>query len=258
MSKYTVLVTNDDGIDSFFLHVLVKALLKEFKVFVAAPMAEQSWIGRAISRNRTVHLTEYHEFDCPAWALDGTPSDCVNIAMGHLLEKKPDTVISGINIKHNITLPLLLSSGTLGGAIEGVSWGIPGIALSQDIPKSHPEHKVIRQNHGKTNDPALLQSIQYAADHASQFAKKCLSNTSPQDPFIVQNVNYPILKQPKTPEINTSPAHLPLGSLFKQETKTSYKFSYPTDLNPKIEKGTDLHALLNGFISITPIRIRNF
>src|SRR5690554_6084905 len=157
MSQKThVLVTNDDGIDSFFLRCLVEGLMESFRVTVAAPMGEQSWIGRALSRNREVHVAECEDFPCRAFALDGTPSDCVNIALGHLLQDDfPELVCSGINIGFNATLPLILSSGTIAGAIEGACWGLPALAFSHQIPPS--EYETLRQNHGQAKG-ALAES----------------------------------------------------------------------------------------------------
>ena len=84
------LVTNDDGIESAFLHRLVEALLPDFEVSVAAPAFEQSWIGRAISRHSEIEVIPglaYFSKDVQAWAIGGTPTDCVNIALGNLLRK---------------------------------------------------------------------------------------------------------------------------------------------------------------------------
>ena len=81
------LVTNDDGIESVFLHELVHALRSGgHELYVVAPKREQSWVGAAKSRNRPVHATAAdHELDCPTWIIDGTPSDGINIAVGHLV-----------------------------------------------------------------------------------------------------------------------------------------------------------------------------
>jgi 5'-nucleotidase len=127
--KPTVLLTNDDGIGTAFLHALVAACQTEgFAVKVAAPSGERSWIGRAFSRHREVTVTAYPGLGDEAWSIDGTPSDCVNIALSHLLKQKPDVVLSGLNIGFNATMPLCLSSGTIAGATEGTAWGIPAVA----------------------------------------------------------------------------------------------------------------------------------
>ena len=82
--KPTALLTNDDGINAAFLHALVAACVAEgFRVVVAAPSGERSWIGRAFSRHREVTLAEYPGLGEQAWSIDGTPSDCA-VSYTHL------------------------------------------------------------------------------------------------------------------------------------------------------------------------------
>ena len=118
-----LLVTNDDGIGSVFLHELVRALLAaDHEVFVVAPRVEQSWTGASKSRHRPVHSAEADAgLGCPTWIVDGTPSDSVNIGIEHLLPEKPEAVLSGINIGLNASLGFILGSGTVAGACEGPS-----------------------------------------------------------------------------------------------------------------------------------------
>lgn len=125
-----ILITNDDGIDSPFLLPLVETLAKAHELIVAAPAREQSWIGKAMSRRGSVDMQVRNDFPCQAYSLDGTPSDCVNIALGHLFTEKPDLAISGINIGHNAGLSFIASSGTIGGALEASLQNVPAIAAS--------------------------------------------------------------------------------------------------------------------------------
>src|SRR5213592_4401552 len=131
------LVTNDDGIDSVFLHELVFALRATgHELYVVAPKREQSWIGAAKSRNRPVPVEATDRgFGCPTWIVDGTPSDGINIAVGHLLPRTLpiDAVISGINVGLNASLGFIIASGTVAGAWEGALHGLPAIAFSQDM-----------------------------------------------------------------------------------------------------------------------------
>ena len=93
--KPHALVTNDDGIESAFLHRLVDALKDDFQVSVAAPAFEQSWIGRAISRRKeieAIHSPSIFPDKIDAWAINGTPTDCVNIALGNLIQTPVDIV----------------------------------------------------------------------------------------------------------------------------------------------------------------------
>lgn len=244
--KYKVLVTNDDGIDSFFLHTLVQALQREFEVFVAAPLAEQSWIGRAISRDKTVHMANYEKLDCCAWALDGTPSDCVNIALSYLLKEKPDFVVSGINITHNTGVPLILSSGTVGGAIEGIHWDIPSVATSLYIESE--QRPKIKAEHGYV-EGKIKESLENAAEHTVKFIHYFLQH--PPRSLVVYNINYPKHTSMDTAICKAPPARFCMGPLFTQETDASFKFSGKLMRDIKIEEGSDLDLVLKGFITVT-------
>ena len=168
--KPHALVTNDDGIESAFLHRLVDALVDKFQVSVAAPAFEQSWIGRAISRHEeieVIHSPSIFPDNVDAWAVNGTPTDCVNIALGNLIKTPVDIVLSGINIGYNISETLILSSGTIAGATEGAFWGLPAVAFSKCVPKHLFED--IRKSNGQT-DGDFTYSLIAAARHACLIA----------------------------------------------------------------------------------------
>ena len=184
-----LLVTNDDGIESVFLHELVRALLAAgHEPFVVAPKDEQSWIGAAKSRHRPVHsASSDFGLGCPTWVVDGTPSDCVNIAIDHLLPRGPDAVISGINIGLNAGLGFILGSGTVAGACEGALHGIPGVALSQTLPI--PAYDRLKLQGGRP-DPDVLSMLRISAGRAALIAPALAAQTLSRS-FIVHNVNFP-------------------------------------------------------------------
>lgn len=246
-NKAHVLVTNDDGIDSFFLRVLVDALVNRFRVTVAAPMGEQSWIGRAFSRNRDVHVAERDDLPCRAFALDGTPSDCVNIAMGHLVKDDPvDAVCSGINIGFNACTPLVLSSGTVAGAIEGAGWGLPALAFSHQVPDT--EYEYIRTHHGQASG-SLETSLRNAADHAGQFTEGFIGQEATRP--IVQNYNFPIGTTGETPVERTDLLPITLRPIFAKDTSATYRFQYPEEVKLQTEGPYDMPCLMRGHISHT-------
>lgn len=251
MATYRALVTNDDGIHSCFLHRLVEALLPNFTVYVAAPKKEQSWIGRAISRHSDIHVEKNNDFfpkEVEAWSLTGTPSDCVNIALGHLVPSPPDIVLSGINLGFNTTEILILSSGTIAGAIEGSLWDIPSIALSQSIPNElFPE---ISGNNGQT-DERFSSVIQASADKSAQLALETVQN--PPKKGTILNVNFPDTMHAETDIEITQPAKIHLGSLYEETDKDCFRFQYSEGKRLCKLTNSDRDALKRGNISISEL-----
>ena len=212
------LVTNDDGISSPFLHELVRALLAAgHSLAIVAPKTEQSWIGAAKSRNRPVHAQRAeHGLGCPTWIVDGTPSDCVNIALDHLLpaDFKPEGVVSGINVGGNCSLGFILASGTVAGAWEGVLHGLPAIAVSQEVSAKTYEHL---KEHGGSPDGELLASVRISAAHVARLAPGLLCDT-PRHSFIIHNLNFPFPCRPDTAVHRTVPARVHVPGLFSPST----------------------------------------
>ena len=173
-----LLVTNDDGIGSPFLRELVAALRAEgHETYVVAPVTEQSWTGASKTRHRPVKAGAVDRgFGCPTWMVDGTPSDCVNIALAHLLPAhgsapKVEGVVSGINVGFNCSLGFILASGTVAGAWEGALHGLPAMALSQDVSEEVYHHLKER---GGAPDGALLATLKISAAHAARLAGEVL------------------------------------------------------------------------------------
>jgi len=254
ISKPHLLVTNDDGIDSFFLRCLVEGLLEDFRLTVAAPMGEQSWIGRAMSRHREVHMAEYEDYPCRAFALDGTPSDCVNIALSHLVEDDPvNGVCSGINVGFNACTPIVLSSGTVAGAIEGAGWGLPAAAFSHQV--SNEEYEAVRKNHGR-GSAALERSLREAASHARRLMHQILEE--PVEQPIVHNLNFPVGVNADTPVEPTKPLPIRLLKLFERETPASFSFKYPVGQAFNLDGPYDMPCLLRGNISHSVFNLNAF
>jgi 5'-nucleotidase len=247
MPKPHALVTNDDGIESIFLHCLVETLLPAFEVTVAAPAFEQSWIGRAVSRHsevEVIHSPSIFPEGVDAWAISGTPSDCVNIALGNLMKQPPDIVLSGINIGFNTTETLILSSGTVAGAIEGALWGLPAIAFSKCIP--HHLFESIQSAKGHTEGD-FADSLATAAKHARRIALELLENPPPSG--TVANINFPASTRDDSPIEATVPAKIHLGSLYAETSPGKYSFRYSDGITLKPDPQSDRAALDRGSIS---------
>lgn len=247
------LVTNDDGIGSVFLHELVHALRAAgHKLFVVAPKHEQSWVGAAKSRGRPVHSACADcGFGCPTWIVDGTPSDAVNIAVGHLLPAgtEIDAVISGINVGFNASLGFIIASGTIGGAWEGALHGFPAIAFSQDLTRElYDELKAA----GDVPQPNLHAILKISAVHAARLAPELAAATERRS-FVVHNVNFPLPCRPDSQVKRTVPARVVVPGLFSpagDDGTHRLIFRHGDDLSPP-DLLTDRIALATGFISHT-------
>jgi 5'-nucleotidase len=121
-----ILVTNDDGVRSKGIQALAEALEPLGQVVVVAPTREVSAIGHALTLHHPLRLEHIRD---ATYALDGTPTDCVNIAVAAVLKGLPDLVVSGINRGLNVGDDVTYS-GTVSGAMEGALLGVPAIAVS--------------------------------------------------------------------------------------------------------------------------------
>ena len=248
-----LLLTNDDSIESPFLHELIHALRAAgHDLIIAAPKTEQSWIGCAKSRHREV-LSSFADrgFGCPTWIIDGTPGDCVNIALAHIIpaEAPVDAVVSGINIGRNASLGFILASGTIAGAWEGAIHGLPAIAFSLDL--SAEQFKALHAS-GLRPDADLLPVLKIAATRAAQLVPPLVAATPPRS-FIVHNVNFPNPCTTHTAVHRTVPARVVAPGLFGPAADNGthrFIFKHGDDLSPAAPL-TDRAAIEHGLISHT-------
>ncbi len=129
-----ILVTNDDGINSQGIAALVSALKEVASVIVMAPLGEQSAVGHALTMTLPLRVTDYHKNgEFFGYAVDGTPADCVKLALRTFLYEKglpyPDLVVSGINHGRNTAVNIIYS-GTVSAATEATVLDVPAIAIS--------------------------------------------------------------------------------------------------------------------------------
>jgi 5'-nucleotidase len=244
-----LLLTNDDGIDSVFLHELAGALRGAgHDLFVVAPRHEQSWIGAAKSRNRPVRSDRAAPVaGCPAWVVDGTPSDCVNIALDHLLPAAPEGVVSGINVGLNASLGFIIASGTVAGAWEGALHGLPAVAFSQDV--TFAAYEALKRL-GGAPDAELRETLSASANRSARLAPELLA-AGRERPFVVHNVNFPFPCRPDTPVRRTVPAHVRVPRLFSPAADDGTHrliFRAGEDTSPE-GLCTDKAALAAGLIS---------
>jgi len=231
-----ILLTNDDGIYSEGILVLCDALKKIGDVAVVAPDIEQSAVGHAITISDPLRVKDaYRRMKYFGHAVSGTPADCVKIAVRSILKKKPDLVISGVNLGPNTGFSVLYS-GTVSGATEGAIFGIPSIAVSL----------------GTFVDP----DFSFAASFAAKLAKLIRKNSLPEGTFL--NVNVPardpskikgvrITKQGKTPIIESFDKRV-------DPRNRTYYWLTGEAIDLKGAKDSDIVALKKGYITITPIQ----
>ena len=121
-----ILVTNDDGVQSEGIHALADAMRTLGDVVIVGPLQEASAIGHALTLRRPLRIEALSD---GVYGVDGTPTDCVNLACEIIMKRLPDLVVSGINKGWNLGDDITYS-GTVSGALEGALLGTPGIAVS--------------------------------------------------------------------------------------------------------------------------------
>ncbi|MBM4463547.1 MAG: 5'/3'-nucleotidase SurE [Chloroflexi bacterium] len=227
-----ILVTNDDGIDAPGLWALAAELTKVGEVIVCAPHQEQSGVGTAITLRRLVCFAEVKSAipEAIAYAVEGTPADSVLLALE--IMKDISVVFSGINRGLNLGSDVLLS-GTVGAALQGYLRGLPSIALS-----------VVRAE--ETN-------FQAASRLAGLLASRIAAGPSEK---MLLNINLPNLQLDMIRGIEvTRVGSGGYGGAIKIE-RDEGRYSYRIKIGQvkwDAEEGTDINAVENGSISITPL-----
>lgn len=179
-----ILVTNDDGISSKGIRVLIEEVAKLGEVFVVAPDGPNSGMGHAITVDKTIHIKKSHIFeDIQAYECSGTPADCVKLAKHELLSGRHiDLVVSGINHGSNLSISVLYS-GTMSAAIEASIEGIPSIGFS-------------------LNDFKHDADFEHTRPYLTEICEKTLSGKVPKN--IALNVNFPKIEAGEIKGIKTS------------------------------------------------------
>jgi 5'-nucleotidase len=233
-----ILCTNDDGIHARGLESLV-AIARELSddVWVVAPHEEQSGAARALTLANPIRLREY---DPRRFSVSGTPSDAVMMAVHRVItDKRPDLVLSGVNNGQNLAEDVTVS-GTIAGAFQGMSLGIPSIALSLARFQRDKARWATPEAHG----PAII--------------RKLLAAGWPSD--VVINVNFPDRDPDDIAGVEvTRQGHRDDFKLYIEERKdlrglNYYWYGYEGALSNPPE-GVDLRAIYDGRISITPLHL---
>lgn len=231
MSRPLILVTNDDGIYAPGLAALAAALEEVGDVRVYAPDRQQSAVGHGVSLHRPLRVTELRE----RWYMvDGTPTDCVMLAVRDLLGARPDLVVSGVNPGANLGDDVTYS-GTVAGAYEGMLLGVTSLAVS-DVSYA-PRHQ------------------ETAARVAAKLAKELLVSGLPPDTML--NVNVPDVPYEELKGI----AVTRMGRRDYQDVIVkrldprggAYYWIGGAEPSHTRDEGTDFEAIEQGKVSITPL-----
>jgi 5'-nucleotidase len=234
-----ILISNDDGIHSAGLRALAEKLCMEHEVYVIAPDRERSAAGHSLTLHKPLRIepVDIGVKVAKAWETTGTPGDCIKIGISCILEKKPDLIISGINYGPNLGSDILYS-GTVSAALEGAVLGYPSIAVSLF-----------------GSGDFLDSDFVYSADFISRFVHNIVQINFPKKTIL--NINVPAVDADEITGIQITR----LGTRM-------YTDSYEKRIDPrgkiyywlagefiqaKEEEGTDILAIRNNKISITPV-----
>ena len=243
----TILIINDDGINSIGLSVLTKQLKKLGDVIVVTPGGERSGVGKSITIGQ-VNISETSFSDgTKAYATSGTPADSFLIAVNKILEKVPDLLVSGINIGPNLGIDDVLTSGTVGAAFEAAIHNVPAIAVSyclSEISDASP-----------AKNKVSMKDLELAATFGYKAAKHILKEGMPPDVDII-SINVPEGADCK----NLKLTHLCYDGYGDIHTHVEGGYqikSWALRHYPDGDLGTDIHAIKNGnCISVTPIKLK--
>jgi len=247
-----LLVTNDDGIDSPALRPLLAALGPLGEVRAVVPDRERSWIGKAITRwdkLRVQRVKAAHANDPEIYAVDAFPADCAHLGIHSLFDARPQLLVSGINVGLNYGSGFFFSSGTVGAAIEGWIAGIPSIAFSLGEPSDDRSWKA------ESASESFRPQWARAAALCARIVQAVLRDGYPPECELL-SVNLPLGAGPETPCEVTQLAHASYTQLFRQEAPGRFTHDFGGEvLHRSALEGTDVRAVAEGRVSITPIRL---
>jgi 5'-nucleotidase len=231
-----LLITNDDGINAKGIYALAKELQKNHEVIIVAPDNERSACGHSITLSRPLIVREVllDGLKSKAYSVDGTPSDCVKIAINELIDGEIDMVVSGINKGLNLGTDVLYS-GTVSAAIEAAIYKIPSMAVSMAVKEN-------------------IENYEMAAKYAGEILLKAKENNIKND--IVLNVNVPLLKENEIKGIKVCKigSRLYTNCYIKtigENNETQYQIK--GELKDIHDEYSDTLYFKEGYVTVTPL-----
>jgi 5'-nucleotidase len=233
-----ILLTNDDGVYAPGLRALRRELLQLGEVTVVAPATEQSAVGHSITLLTPLLVQEIVDEDRKfmGWAVEGRPADCVKLALLELLAEQPDLIISGLNAGSNAGINVLYS-GTCAAAIEGAFFHCTSIAVSLEYTQTK------------------LDFVR-----AAELARRVIKQIIAQEPALgtLFNINIPSLDKGPVRGIRVVPQNMaPYVEKFDRRVDPRgrvYFWTTPDFSCPNPHPDTDVTALAEGYITVTPLQ----
>lgn len=231
-----LLLVNDDGVHAEGLRILAEELEKDHEIIIVAPEEQRSAQSQAITIAKPIVVKEIEleGLKSKAYSVSGTPADCVRIALGKLLDKNIDMVLSGINMGLNAGMDVLYS-GTVSAAIEANMYNIPSMALSAEWVDGNIDYKI-----------------------AAKYGKYILEKS--KDDFIKNNIvlsiNTPYLEEENIKGIKVCKIGGVVYDFYHMEDNCEneekiFKLKGRKDID--LEEDTDRFYLSEGYVTITPI-----
>ncbi|MDO5445717.1 MAG: 5'/3'-nucleotidase SurE [Eubacteriales bacterium] len=245
--KLKILLTNDDGIQAEGLRILAETAVKFGEVTVVAPVRQCSGMSQKLTIATPMALRKINDYpvkNVAAYSLDGTPVDCTKVAILRLLPEKPDIILSGINFGYNAGYDCA-NSGTVGAVYEAMTLGVPGIAFSNGVPNGAVFS-------GKGSDYSVVK--RYLEEIITELMNTEIESTA------FWNVNFPgcpleeykgILRGRGVGHIRPYKENLLPGTL--EDGTPTYTLKDCLIDKSEAPEGSDIHALLNNYISIGKI-----
>ena len=225
-----ILVTNDDGVSSPGIHALAAALKPLGSVTVVAPTQEASAIGHALTLRRPLRIEDHGP---GLFAVDGTPTDCVNLGVDIVLKQKPDLVVSGINKGWNLGDDVTYS-GTVAGAMEGALLGIPSIAVSLKRTDSF--------------------DFSFSAEAAATVARMVLASPWPSRTFLNLNLNSGPFKGFRVTTQARRNHVTKIATRTDPRGQAYYWIEEALDEWHADDGRSDYEAVMEGYVSVTPLQ----
>jgi 5'-nucleotidase len=241
-----ILLTNDDGYQAIGFYPLLRELSKKFRVMAVAPDTKKSWYGKSISKYSQPEVKQVQLEEFEIYTLSGTPADCVQIGLYELLPNRPKFVVSGINIGINAGHGRIFSSGTAGAGIEAAIDGVKALASSLNLSEEHDKEidYFDRKYYHVYENPAKI---------TAKLVEIAINSKLDEDTDLL-SVNIPFAATLDTEFEITSVARERYGQLFTREGDKFIHHGSPAR-TAGFPPGTDLNALDNNKISITPLSL---